>query len=258
MKIVTVSEMRRLEATAMKRDADNRVDGISGADMMNVAGRGAAHCIMQWIEGWPASQRQRFVVLAGKGNNGGDAWVAARVLDQTFAMDVTLYSVCDIDDLTGDAKYHADIANHVVDARDGVDELPPEALEAVGSNIAVLKSPTVFRLTEGQFYGFEGCQCDAGSCEGSCTHVWNYAMALPFLFPSLERSMRELDYTYNQREDGGMPFRLQLPLGRERSSFRPCVDGQMGGVIKTYREWKISGDDGFIKKHYDGLKRITN
>ena len=39
MKIVSVNEMRRLEATAMKRDANNRVDGISGADMMNVAGR---------------------------------------------------------------------------------------------------------------------------------------------------------------------------------------------------------------------------
>ena len=133
--------------------------------------------------------------------------------------------------------------------------LPPEALEAVGSNIAVLKSATVMRLSDGQFYGFEGCQCDAGSCEGSCTHVWNYAMALPFLFPSLERSMRELDYTYNLRDDGGMPFRLQLPLGRERSRFRPCVDGQMGGVIKTYREWKLSGDDEWLKTWWPKVKK---
>ncbi len=129
MKIVSVAEMRRLEAEAIRREADNRVDGISGADMMDVAGRGAAHRLMQWIAGWPASQRQRFVVLAGKGNNGGDAWVAARVLSREFNMDVTLYSVCEIDDLTGDAKYHADIANHVVDAEEGVEELPPEALE---------------------------------------------------------------------------------------------------------------------------------
>ena len=133
--------------------------------------------------------------------------------------------------------------------------LPPEVLEAVGSNIAVLKSPTVLRLTDGQFYGFEGCQCNTGSCEGSCTHVWNYAMALPFLFPSLERSMRELDYTYNLRDDGGMPFRLQLPLGRAPSSFRPCVDGQMGGVIKTYREWKLSGDDEWLRKWWPKVKR---
>ncbi len=132
--------------------------------------------------------------------------------------------------------------------------LPEEALEAVGSNIAVLKSPTVFRLTDGQFYGFEGCSCDAGSCEGSCTHVWNYAMALPFLFPSLERSMRELDYTYNLREDGGMPFRLQLPLGSGRWRFWPCVDGQMGGIIKTYREWKLSGDDEWLAKWWPKVK----
>ena len=134
-------------------------------------------------------------------------------------------------------------------------DLPPEALEAIGANLSTLKSPTVLRLPEGQFYGFEGCHCDEGCCEGSCTHVWNYAFALPFLFPGLERSMRELDYTYNQNDDGGMPFRLQLPLGSERSKFRPCVDGQMGGVIKTYREWKLSGDDAWLRRWWPKVKK---
>lgn len=133
--------------------------------------------------------------------------------------------------------------------------LPEAAMEAVGANLAVLKSPTVLRLTDGSFYGFEGCACHEGSCEGSCTHVWNYAHALPFLFPNLERSMRELDYTYNLGPDGGMAFRLQLPLGSARWRFRPCVDGQMGGVIKTYREWKLSGDDAWLKKWWPGVKK---
>ena len=133
--------------------------------------------------------------------------------------------------------------------------LPEAALEAVGANLAVLKSPTVLRLTDGSFYGFEGCACHEGSCEGSCTHVWNYAHALPFLFPALERSMRELDYACNLRPDGGMPFRLQLPPGVERSDFRPCVDGQMGGVIKTYREWKLCGDDEWLKKWWPRVKK---
>ena len=133
--------------------------------------------------------------------------------------------------------------------------LPPEAIEAVGANLAVLKSPTVLRLTDGQFYGFEGCASHEGSCEGSCTHVWNYAHALPYLFPRLERSMRELDYTYNMNADGGMPFRLQLPLGRERSHFRPCVDGQMGGIIKMYREWKLCGDDMWLRKWWPQVKK---
>ena len=52
-------------------------------------------------------------------------------------------------------------------------DLPPEALEAIGANLSTLKSPTVLRLPEGQCYGFEGCHCDEGCCEGSCTHVWN-------------------------------------------------------------------------------------
>jgi hypothetical protein len=96
---------------------------------------------------------------------------------------------------------------------------------------------------------------DQGSCEGSCTHVWNYAYALPFLFPRLERSMREADYRYNLREDGGMPFRIQLPLGSGQWPFRPCVDGQMGGVVKTYREWKISGDTEWLRKLWPAVKK---
>ncbi|MDR2134987.1 MAG: hypothetical protein LBO76_00020 [Treponema sp.] len=133
--------------------------------------------------------------------------------------------------------------------------LPEEALDAVSSAIAVLKSPTVWRLEDGTFYGWEGCAANRGSCEGSCTHVWNYAYALPFLFPALERSMREADYAYNLRPDGGMPFRLQLPLGTGRLSFRPCVDGQMGGLIKTYRDWKILGDTEWLRGLWPSVKK---
>jgi non-lysosomal glucosylceramidase len=133
--------------------------------------------------------------------------------------------------------------------------LPDFVLDAVSANISILKSPTCLRLEDGSFYGWEGCGCVAGCCEGSCTHVWNYAQALPFLFPKLERSMRDLDFRYNMRDDGGMVFRLQLPLGREKSSFRPCVDGQYGGVLKMYRDWKISGDTQWLKGHWEAIKK---
>ena len=134
-------------------------------------------------------------------------------------------------------------------------DLPPAVIDAVSSNISILKSPTVLRLEDGSFYGWEGCHCGSGCCEGSCTHVWNYAYALPFLFPKLERSMRDLNYKYNQREDGGLVFRLKLPLGRERGSFRPCADGQFGDVIKTYRDWKISGDTEWLRKLWPSVKK---
>ncbi len=133
--------------------------------------------------------------------------------------------------------------------------LPPAALDAVSANLSVLKSPTVMRLEDGTFYGFEGCHPTSGCCEGSCTHVWNYAQALPFLFPALERSMRQVDYAYNQRADGGMGFRLQLPLGLGPSSFRPCVDGQFGNVMKAYRDWKICGDTEWLRALWPAIRK---
>lgn len=134
-------------------------------------------------------------------------------------------------------------------------DLPDAALDAVSANISILKSPTVLRLEDGTFYGWEGCHPSEGCCEGSCTHVWNYAQALPFLFPALERTMRNADYGYNLREDGGMPFRLQLPLGAGYWNFRPCADGQFGGVLKTYRDWKISGDTEWLRAIWPAVKQ---
>ena len=133
--------------------------------------------------------------------------------------------------------------------------LPPEALDAVSANLSILKSPTVMRLEDGTFYGFEGCHPDSGCCEGSCTHVWNYAQALPFLFPALERSVRNANYANNLRPDGGLGFRLQLPLGIGPSSFRPCADGQFGDVLKVYRDWKICGDTEWLRGLWPAVKQ---
>jgi uncharacterized protein (DUF608 family) len=137
-------------------------------------------------------------------------------------------------------------------------DLPPAALDAVSANLSTLKTPTVMRLEDGTFYGWEGCHVAEGCCEGSCTHVWNYAQTLPFLFPKLERSMRVADYRYNLRPDGGMYFRLMLPLGVPTDGGqvgRPCADGQFGGVMKAYRDWKICGDDEWLRELWPAIKR---
>ncbi len=126
--------------------------------------------------------------------------------------------------------------------------LPEVVYDAVSANLSVLKTPTVLRLEDGSLWGWEGCNERAGSCEGSCQHVWNYAYALPYLFPDLERSLRENTIKYALEETGATKFRVPLPLGRKTASFRACVDGQMGEVIKCYREWKLSGDTQWIKE----------
>ena len=163
------------------------------------------------------------------------------------AFDVAAYSLAHWDRLRREtSRYH--------DAVFG-SSLPEAAREALACNVCVLKSPTVMRLENGEFYGWEGVWEHDGSCEGTCTHVWNYAYALCFLFPQLERSIRETDFRYDQDDTGRMAFRMQLPLGRERLSFRACVDGQMGGVIKTYREWKLSGDDDWLRGLWPRVKK---
>lgn len=71
--------------------------------------------------------------------------------------------------------------------------LPKEVIDAASSNLSVLKTATVLRLGDGSFYGWEGMHELEGSCEGTCQHVWNYAYALCFLFPDLERSIRDME-----------------------------------------------------------------
>jgi len=134
--------------------------------------------------------------------------------------------------------------------------VPDYVLDAVSSQVSILRSPTVTRLTDGTFYGFEGCHDTGGCCEGSCTHVWNYAQALPYLFPGLQRSMLEAGLKYAMEEDGFIHFRLPLPLGSKvERRFFPCADGQMGQVMQTYREWLISGDDGWLRDVWPLAKR---
>lgn len=133
-------------------------------------------------------------------------------------------------------------------------------LDAAASNLAVLKSPTVLRLPDGRLWGWEGVHELSGSCEGSCQHVWSYAYALCFLFPELERGMREteLEYAYDPRT-GKTEFRVGLPLGRDdyapgTDDRHACLDGHMAGVMKFCREWKLSGDSAWLAKHWEQIK----
>ncbi len=134
--------------------------------------------------------------------------------------------------------------------------LPPQVLDAVSANLSILKSPTVLRLEDGSLYGFEGCHVSAGCCEGCCMHVWNYAAALAFMFPGLERSMLDLYFKYCQREDGMLSFRLQLPLGRGIWGFpHAAVDGQFGCVLRAYRYWKLSGDSQWLETVWESIRK---
>ena len=133
--------------------------------------------------------------------------------------------------------------------------LPAEVLEAVAANLTILKSPTVLRQWDGRFWAWEGCQDSFGSCHGSCTHVWNYAQALPHLFPSLERTLRETEFRVSQNTEGHQNFRVNLPISAPPHNFHAAADGQLGGIMKIYREWRISGDTQWMKDLFPAVKK---
>ncbi len=128
--------------------------------------------------------------------------------------------------------------------------LPPEVIEAIAANLTILKSPTVLRQSDGRLWSYEGCSDNSGCCTGSCTHVWNYAQAIPHLFPSLERTLRETEFFPSQDKDGHQTFRSALPIRPVATTFYAASDGQLGGIMKVYRDWRISGNDDWLKKIY--------
>ena len=91
--------------------------------------------------------------------------------------------------------------------------LPAAVLDAITANLAILKSPTVMRQENGNVWAWEGCFTYQGCCTGSCTHVWNYAQAMPHLFPALERTLREQELDRSMNEQGHVNFRSALPDG---------------------------------------------
>ena len=133
--------------------------------------------------------------------------------------------------------------------------LPPEVLEAVAANLTILKSPTLLRVADGRLWAWEGCNDESGCCHGSCTHVWNYAQAIPHLFPALERSLRETEFQVSQDETGHQNFRSNIPIKPTQHDFHAAADGQLGGIMKVYRDWRISGDTAWMNGLYPYVKK---
>ena len=147
--------------------------------------------------------------------------------------------------------------------------LPQSLLQAVTSQISVIRSPTCFWAEDGRFYGFEGCNGAStahtdplgGCCPMNCTHVWNYEMALARLFPSLERTMRETEWAIQQHPSGYLPHRVVLPLYLPRLWERdiggpahPAIDGLFGAILKTYREYRSCGDLEWLSRMWSSVK----
>jgi uncharacterized protein (DUF608 family) len=164
------------------------------------------------------------------------------------ALDVAQYVHANVDRLSGLTRL----------ARNAFEQttLPRALLDSVTGPMSILRTPTCFWAEDGRFFGFEGC-CGAstgwsgagGCCPMNCTHVWNYEMALARLYPPLERTMRDAEWSVQQAPEGYLPHRLVVPLYLPQpwgcsigGPEKPALDGLLGAVLKTYREHRAFGD----------------
>jgi len=166
------------------------------------------------------------------------------------AWDAAAYVVKNLDRLEKETRLFADALYSST--------LPAVALDAAGSNMSIMRTQTGLFLADDRFYAFEGCSDQGGCCPMNCTHVWNYEQALAYLYPRLERTMRLTDFTTNVEEDGKMAFRTTFPLGKHLWKFHAAADGQMGCILKLYREYLLSGDMDFLKLIYPAAKQTMS
>jgi hydroxyethylthiazole kinase-like uncharacterized protein yjeF len=95
MILVTAAEMRRLDQLTIEQ-------GTSGRVLMERAGQGACRALLHWF---PHARRRSVIVIAGRGNNGGDGFVVARALRRRGAR-ARVALLARKEDLRGDAKYN--------------------------------------------------------------------------------------------------------------------------------------------------------
>lgn len=122
--------------------------------------------------------------------------------------------------------------------------LPVWLLDRLHISASCLASGTCMWWKDGRFWAWEGVVC----CEGTCTHVWNYAHSLARLFPQLERSVRE-------RQDLGVGLTESGLVGM-RHNGAYAADGQCGTVLKVWREHLTSPDDQFLRRSWPAVKKV--
>lgn len=138
--------------------------------------------------------------------------------------------------------------------------LPTGVLDAVSANLAILGSTTVMWGGDGRLYGFEGSNPDSGSCPMNCTHVWNYEQSLAHLFPDLERTMRDADFTVQQHPSGRIEDRYRRPPVCEEPQLdkTESIDGHLGCILKLYREHLRSPDQRFLRQYYPAMLKAMD
>jgi len=108
-----------------------------------------------------------------------------------------------------------------------------------------LATQTLHAFDNGRFWGWEGVDC----CAGTCQHVWQYAQAAARLFPQIERDLRErVDFGLAWHDTGAMDYRAE-------NSRMVAHDGFCGTIVRVYREHEMSPDSAFLRRLWPRVRK---
>jgi non-lysosomal glucosylceramidase len=124
--------------------------------------------------------------------------------------------------------------------------LPHWFLDRSFVTLDCLATHTCHQFDNGRFYGWEGTYV----CAGTCTHVWSYAQGLARIFPELERDHRErVDFGIALMPNGRMSYRAEASMPAW------ATDGQLGTILRVYREHTMSADDAFLRRIWPNVRK---
>lgn len=122
--------------------------------------------------------------------------------------------------------------------------LPRWFLDRTFANLSTLATDTCFLLGDGRFTSYEG----VGSCEGTCSHVWQYAQGPAYIFPEIERRF-EAEVAFGSAQDAEGWIGCRSNPGQFIA-----VDGQAGYILRAYRERRMTTDDLWFRAIWPKVK----
>ena len=69
--------------------------------------------------------------------------------------------------------------------------------------------------------------------------------------------MRATEFLHATDDEGKMAFRVELPLSERQSEGPAAADGQMGCLLKLYRDWQLCGDDDLLKALWPDARVVS-
>jgi len=240
--VLTTAKMKQVDQLAIAGNIE------TGYSYMCTAGRHIYQAALAMLDKIATKDGNKNVaVICGKGNNGGDGYVTARLL-QEAGIDVDCFSVCDTKDLSGEAslafKDYTDLENSVVQILTSNDKLPDfnnynliiDAMLGIGANgeprglyANVIKTVNASKAHVLAVDTPSGLDCDNGKCtsiciKANCTVSAGFLKLGQFFYPGRanvgELQVADLGYPSNIVEEQSLG--IFLPDSKFFNSILPA------------------------------------